>query len=371
MAPPLQISIPQTSTVGGSKSYTIYHISLTLPLRVHVLQKRYSDFTSLQALLVSQTGLPPPVPLPPKSWLRSTVSSAALTAERRAGLESYLRGIVDSDDPRWRQSSAWREFLSLPAQLTATNETAQADALDPQAWLALHRSVKTHIHTARLALRKRDAAGTAQEQHSASAEAKGEMVKAASGIARCEGALKGYSSADSGGWGSGEAGQLGEGELRRRRDMLFAARKEVEGLETQLRSLSLSERGDGGRGAGAAAVATQADKAALWAGTSTGDAVASGQVRTGRVLGGGAAKETDKTRELDNAGVLMLQKDVMAEQEQDVMELGKAVSRMKEMGILINEELVVQNQMLGMLEQDVDRVQGKLDVGKKRMAKIH
>ncbi|GAM84802.1 hypothetical protein ANO11243_028030 [Dothideomycetidae sp. 11243] len=381
MAPPLQISIPQTSTVSSgaaSKSYTIYHISLTLPLRVHVLQKRYSDFTALQAQLSQQTGSSPPVPLPPKSWLRSTVSSAALTAERRAGLESYLRAIVESDDPRWRQSSAWREFLSLPANLVAssTNSAKRDDgeSLDPSAWLALHRQVKTNIHNARLALRKRETATSAQEQHAASAEAKGELVKAATGIARCDGALKTLSSSDSsGGWDSnGSANNsLGEGELRRRKDYLFAARKEVEGLETQMRSLSLPNAASSGRTSDSLgpAAATQADKAALWAGTSTADAP---QRATGRVLGGGAApaKETDKTRALDNAGVLQLQKDVMAEQEQDVLELGKAVGRMREMGILINEELVVQNQMLGMLDQDVDRVQAKLDVGKKRMAKI-
>ena len=85
---------------------------------------------------------------------------------------------------------------------------------------------------------------------------------------------------------------------------------------------------------------------------------------------GGPLKETDKTRELDNSGVLQLQKQVMEEQEQDVLEIGKAVSRMKEMGIMINEELVVQNQMLNLLEGDVDRVQGKIDVGKKRIEKI-
>jgi len=44
---------------------------------------------------------------------------------------------------------------------------------------------------------------------------------------------------------------------------------------------------------------------------------------------------------------------------------------MKEMGIQINEELVVQNSMLGLLEQDVDRVGGKIDVARKKIGKIH
>jgi hypothetical protein len=36
------------------------------------------------------------------------------------------------------------------------------------------------------------------------------------------------------------------------------------------------------------------------------------------------------------------------------------------MGIMINEELGIQNEMLGLVEEDVDRVQGKIDVGRRR-----
>ncbi|KAF2226081.1 hypothetical protein BDZ85DRAFT_232330 [Elsinoe ampelina] len=375
MPPPLQISIPTTHTSPSPSPHTVYNITLTLPLRSHILQKRYSDFLTLHSTLTSETKLAPPLTPPPKSWLRSTVSSPDLVETRRRSLESYLRAILDADDSRWRQSAAWRTFLSLPANLVAkpasssSSSTAAAaapgpDALDANAWLALHREIKSRIHEARLALRQREQASTTTEQHAAAAEVKAALVKAATGIARCEGALKTLADGDS--WGGG----LGDGEVRRRRDLLVAARKEVEGLETQLRGLAVKSLGPGGEMG--SAVASGADKKGLWEGTavaSGGAGQGKGPIKTGRVLG--AHKETERTRELDNKQVLQLQKDVMVEQEQDVLEIGKAVSRMKEMGILINEELVVQNQMLGMLEGDVDRVQGKLDVGKKRIAKIH
>ncbi|PNS20080.1 Vacuolar morphoproteinsis protein 7 [Sphaceloma murrayae] len=362
MPPPLQISIPSTTTSTTSPPHTLYNITLTLPLRSHILSKRYSDFLTLHTSLVSETKTPPPLALPPKSWLRSTTSSSALTETRRRQLESYLRCILDSDDNRWRQSRAWRSFLELPASMTERKAGTTGDAeerLDANAWLAVHREIRNWIHEARLGVRKRELATTATEQHAGSAEVKAQLVKAATGIARCEGALKGLGGEAGDGWGV----TLGEGEVRRRRDMLAAARKEVEGLETQLRSLASSSLGAGAEMA--SAVASQADKKGLWEGTSAGPGR-----KTGRVLGG-PAKETERTRELDNRQVLQLQKDVMEEQEQDVLEIGKAVSRMKEMGILINEELVVQNQMLGLVEADVDRVQSKLDVGKKRIAKIH
>ena len=60
----------------------------------------------------------------------------------------------------------------------------------------------------------------------------------------------------------------------------------------------------------------------------------------------------------------------MQEQDEDVLSLGKTVAKLKDMGMMINEELVVQNEMLGLVEQDSDRLQGKIDVAKSRIKKI-
>ncbi|KAK5243066.1 hypothetical protein LTR40_012589, partial [Exophiala xenobiotica] len=80
--------------------------------------------------------------------------------------------------------------------------------------------------------------------------------------------------------------------------------------------------------------------------------------------------ETAETRELDNQGVLQLQKQKMADQDLDVDELRKIVQRQKELGIAINQELEVQNEMLRMVDEDVDRVQGKINIAKRRIGKI-
>ncbi|KAH0361625.1 Phox-like protein, partial [Aureobasidium melanogenum] len=367
MAPSLQISIPTTSTAEqDGKKYTLYHVQLALPVRTHETRKRYSDFTSLHDTLVSQTGAAPPTPLPPKSWLRRTVDNPALTEQRRRGLEAYVRAILDAQDARWRSSTVWRHFLGLPNDDKQSKIKQQNDSVaDPAAWLDLHRDVKNQLHDARQLLKKRDAAATAQEQHAISANAKAALVRAATGLARLDDALTKAATKtkedDDGGWG--QASRLGEGEIRRRRDMLGLARAETESLESNLKSLVVKPQGSMLSASSAAAAASDSDKRALW-----GDAPAA---RSSRRVLGGPAQETDKTRELDNSGVLQLQKRIMGEQEQDVLEIGKAVTRMKEMGIMINEELVVQNEMLNMLDTDVDRVQGKIDVAKKRIKKIN
>ncbi|EMD00624.1 hypothetical protein BAUCODRAFT_99996 [Baudoinia panamericana UAMH 10762] len=381
MAPALQISIPTTSTATppNSKPYTQYHVTLQLPLRKHEVRKRYTDFLHLHEALISQTSQPPPAPLPAKSWLRRTVNNDALTAERRQALEKYLRAIIESDDGRWRSSSAWRTFLNLPSGTSTVGADGKLNAgggggggiTDPTQWLETHRDLKSQIQSARQKLKQREAATTAAEQHSLSAEAKAGLVRAATTIAQLEEGLRGLGkTSEEAGWGGGGSKRLGEGEVRRRKDLLGAARKEVEGLEGLLRSMATSagkaanggtSSSSGGPGSGGA-VASTADKEALWRGH--GPAKPSG-----RVLGA-PLKETERTRELDNGGVLQLQQQIMQEQEEDVLSLGKTVARLKDMGIMINEELTIQNEMLGLLEGDVGRVQGKVDVARKRIGKI-
>jgi regulator of vacuolar morphogenesis len=90
---------------------------------------------------------------------------------------------------------------------------------------------------------------------------------------------------------------------------------------------------------------------------------------SGRVLGA-PVPETDKTRELDNEGVVQLQRQLMRDQDLDVEELGKIVRRQKEMGLAINSELELQKELLDKVDQDVDRVKGKIDIAKKRVNKI-
>lgn len=365
---PLDITIPQTSTASSNgKTYTLYHISLNLPLRKHQVKKRYSQFVDLDSALSQQTGSSSPTSLPPKSWLKSTFSSKALTSERQRGLETYLQAILDNTDSKWRSSPAWRDFLNLPSQ-NISNESSDGDPthiLDPSEWLQTHREIKDYIHSARVALKKRDQATNISEQHILSAESKAALVRAAARLVQCEQGLQSSTTT------SKTAGPS-PAELRRRRDMLLASRKEVESLDTALKArmpARLDTSTNTASATSAPIIANDPNKSHLFDTDST-TAQQRSQTRPGRVLGGPPIKETAATRELDNQGVLQLQQTIMAEQDQDVLVLGQAVARMKDMGIMINEELVVQNEMLKVVDADADRVQSKIDVAKKRIAKI-
>ncbi len=231
-------------------------------------------------------------------------------------------------------------------------------ASEPQVWLDLHREMKGQLHDARLFLGRRDAATSAQAQWEAGANAKRCLVKAGGLLGNLEEGLKIMGEAEKRREGSG----LGAGELRRRGDLLGSARVEREGLEKLAVSLAVKAQSKSttvnGNGA-----ATQQDKNALFGGPTV--------ARTsGRVLGA-PVPETERTRELDNEGVLQLQKQMMADQDLDVEELGKIVRRQKEMGLAINGELELQNEMLRRVDEDAERVGNKIAVAKKRVGKIN
>jgi len=361
MAPQVEISIPNTTVSGTSKPYTIYNITLRLPLRSFTVQKRYSDFLALHSGLTDQAGSPPPASPPAKSWFAKTVSNPQLTEERRQALETYLKTINEIDDSKWRATSVWRTFLNLPSSF-ASQTSSKAGALhsvitgpagggapitDPVVWLDCHRDLKAQLQDARLSLTNRDQASTPQKQHEASAAAKSSLVKAGSMIKALEEGLTNIQKSSDEAWGSQK---LGEGEIRRRKDLIATAKKDRDGLENLLNAMATKSKLD-------TAVASIQDTQQL---------MGSKPKPSGRVLG----KETAETRELDNQGVLQLQKQKMEDQDLDVEELRKIVMRQKELGIAINQELEVQNDMLRMVDEDVDRVQGKINIAKRRIGKI-
>ena len=362
MASQVEISIPTFSTLTDPKTHTVYNISLRLPLRSFTVQKRYSDFLALHNSLTSQTNNTPPFALPRKSYFTSTTSSPALAEERRKGLESYLVGVNSTNNGTWRNTSAWRTFLNLPSNATARSTAASnlhsaavssgAVVNDPVVWLDQHRELKNHLHDARLQITKRDQAGAAQTQHEAAADAKKSLIRAGTILRNLEDGLKVIDSGSA--WSNG---RLGEGEVRRRRDMLSSAGREKEGLENLLSAMAAKSALD-------RTVASVQEKKGDLVGSSRSNGGAN--LSSGRVLG----KETGKTKTLDNQGVLQLQQQLMKEQDEDVSVLAQAVIRQKELGIQIQEELAVQTDMLNMLDEDVDRVQGKLDVARKRVEKI-
>ncbi|KXJ88902.1 PX domain-containing protein [Microdochium bolleyi] len=371
MAPPAEITIPSTSLhtpSDSSKPYTLYNITLRLPLRTFVVQKRYSDFATLHQALTSHVGSPPPNPLPGKSWFKSTVSSPELTETRRHGLESYMRAIAESPDRRWRDTSAWRTFLNLPNTGNSTGNSAasvrtggtagygrippnkdaanKAAAQDPGTWLDLHGEMKRDFQEARRSLAKRDSAADNSSALEAGSAAKKALVKAGGLLTVLAEGLRYIQ----------DSRRIGDGEIRRRKDLIAAARVEREDLEKLSATISASAR------TSQKTMPSAADKAALLGGNSKPRA-------GGRVLGA-PLPETERTRELDNDGVVQLQRQMMDEQDEDVDALAKILRRQREIAENIHREVEEQTEMLDHVNHQVDVTSGKITVAKNRTKKI-
>jgi regulator of vacuolar morphogenesis len=231
---------------------------------------------------------------------------------------------------------------------------------DSSDWLDKHSDLKGSLQDARRWLTAREQATAATAQHEAAANAKKSLLRAATLISSLEESLGRLSGSSSDSW-SGE--KLGDGEVRRRRDMVSSLRKEKDGLENVLNSMAV-KAAMSSSGTTSSAAVTESQKAGLFKGASTSNSTSSR-----RVLGG-APVETERTRELDNEGVLQLQQQIISEQDEDLVDLTTVVRRMREMGVEINREIVEQNALLGLFEEDVERVDGKVRIAKKRIAKI-
>ncbi len=85
---------------------------------------------------------------------------------------------------------------------------------------------------------------------------------------------------------------------------------------------------------------------------------------------GAPLPETESTRELDNEGVVQLQRRLMEDQDQDVESLARIVRRQKEMGLAIKDEVDMQTQMLDQLDLDMNRADAKIKVAKDRARKL-
>jgi regulator of vacuolar morphogenesis len=218
-----------------------------------------------------------------------------------------------------------------------------------------------------------DETTAATAQHEAAANAKKSLVRASTLISALDEGLSRLGGANTKGGSDDWSGEkLGDGEIRRRKDMISGLRKERDGLDSVLNSMAVKAAISGSGAAShnapstSSAAVTESQKAGLFKG-----AASAKQSSSRRVLGGAPAQETDKTRELDNEGVLQLQQQIIAAQDEDLVDIATVVRRMKEMGVTINKEIVEQNAMLGLFEEDVERVDGKIKIAKKRIDKIH
>ena len=123
-----QIAVPSFEYKEHPTQHVVYAVQITMPDRTWTVYRRYTDFCNLHEQITPPI---PPAPLPPKHRLKQTwrmiTGLGGLLANteiqkhedkldleiRRAGLEKYLRAIVASPSPHWRETDAFMTFVDV------------------------------------------------------------------------------------------------------------------------------------------------------------------------------------------------------------------------------------------------------------------
>ncbi|KAI8144789.1 hypothetical protein BJV82DRAFT_643984 [Fennellomyces sp. T-0311] len=370
------IFIRETDTRQHPKPHTVYRVEIHAAVRNWIIWKRYSEFAKLNSRLITlYPKNPPPVPLPGKSIFPSTFGNPGRIEQRRRNLEDYLRGILSSRDDRWRQTDAWKEFLSVPTGRPLDASTMYTS----ENWLDEYNDMTNIVRDIRSLINKRGAHAARNEisaSHNCTLQAKKLLLLLSTRISNLESGLNGLA------MGQTAEAAMAEGELRRRQDMLHTLKSEK---DTLMKLVNSTRQEQLYAPSPAASAQKQADRKALldtsddynygFPTTKSATPSASPQPRrrNGRAFGAQAkafANETEETRGLDNEGLMAYQQQVMSDQDQQVEQFSAILARQRQLGYAIGDELEAQNQVLDELDSGVDRTNVKLKFAKKKLGAI-
>lgn len=336
--------IRSTETRSIPKPHVVYRIEVHAANRTWSVWRRYSDFVALQEGFKK----PPPTALPQKHWFASSVGNPVQIEERRRGLELYLRSLLEQSDSQWRDSIEFKEFLNIPK-----TENIK-DIVTSQSWMDAYTATQVLARDVRAQLNRKETSQTAAASHAAGADARKLLSKLSTSLSALEQGLEILATeADS----TGKV--LSEGELRRRTDLLNGLRNEREVLTKM-----------------AAAVVPTSPSPSSAAFKSSSPEPSTGVRPSRRTFGKPAnippplAVETDETRPLENASLMQLQQRMMDDQDTTLEQFSAILRRQKELGTAIGNELDLHNEMLDDLNDDVDRVGGKLKGARRKLNKI-
>ncbi|KAI0704869.1 syntaxin [Cytidiella melzeri] len=346
------------------KPHTVYRIEIQASVRSWQMWRRYSEFDDLHTELTKSTGSPPPAELPPKHTTLSLFrvhTKPSLIEERRVGLELYLRAILSAKEEKWRESYAFREFLGVPAgkaQAEVGSLAGGSSQFTSASWLDEHIDMQARVRDVRADINKRDALsdrGDVSGSHQSNVQARKKLAAAFTRVDVLEDGLQQLA-----------MGGMSEGELQRRRDMVGRLRDDCATLSKMVTVARLTSRGLGS--ASERNPTSEGDRAALLgpAESSTGG----NQFRRPVTRVFGQPKETEKTRPLDDSGLVQLQQSQMDQQDAQLAQLSTILLRQKQLGLAIGAEIGEHIEMLDDLSNEVTRVGDKLSSAKKQLNRV-
>jgi len=388
--------------LDSSKPYVLYSIEIGTKLKSYTISRRYSQFERLHRDLkveldsASCRWLPT---LPPKSasvvgFLTGSalINQPSKLAERQAGLERWLKTVLVHKELKDKtcKSRALMDFLELTSiphsnsSLASKANTADDTPSNPftsQSWLAEHNEIRASVREMYDLLSRRDELLQPHQTTSTSAslaelnrinlEAKRNLENLTARLARLTDSLKQFTQPN----GPKGRATLTEGEASRRLQLVSNLQDDCERLSKKI--LARADIGTGIRQTNQllSSEAASRDRAELL-GFHSNRSISR---PTTRILGAGgslpssfAAEETSETRQRDNRQLMdhQLHQVIGQNQEAKLKSLTEILSRQKQLGLMIHQELEEQNEILDDLDRDVDSATKKLKDATKKINQL-
>ncbi|ANB13712.1 hypothetical protein AWJ20_4655 [Sugiyamaella lignohabitans] len=341
----MNISIPGYSET----SPTYFNIQISFDRTTYHVKRRYSEFVKFVEAIEEEMGEQAPVDLPGKKWIGT--KNREFLDDRRRALELFLRALAKKDE--WRESLAFMDFLEVSKHAKSESSVAAKARGD---WLKMESEASSLIQKA---LKSKQLMASGIGGPTEAAEHRRLVVLSRSKIKHLESVLSSDNS-------------LGDGEYRRRRDI-------VQNLKLALRngentsSSPFGSNMSSGAGNGISSAFNQTSSLSGASGTGVSSPLSSrspSRTSTPTRILGAPAPETGRTRQLNNSGLLALQKSDMEEQDRTVESLRQTIEQQKRLGLAINEELTFQNQLLDELDDETHRVNSRLNQAKRRTGNL-
>lgn len=284
-----------------------YSIVVTLSGgEVYEIEHRFNDFLDLTSELEEEVAETCPVPAPKKRWLPFGASDEVLE-DRRMGIEVMLRALIR--DPLFSETLALQRFLDV-------SRHRLGKSADGASWVAKTSEISRML---------------ADVRQSTGNHARERLIQARAANGHLQELLD-------------SSQKLGQGEKNRRQLQIDNYTQAIMGL-------------DGSRGVTAPIDYNSSNQRA--------SLFQRNEPRKGRVLG-----ETDTTKRLNNHGLMDHQQLTMENQDEEIEQLRLSVARQHEISTVINEEVMKQNNLLDDLDEDVHRVNARVNQARRKTAKI-
>lgn len=319
----IEIWIPKIDQIG---QITMYNVEIRNASSVAKCTKRFSDFLELRDALKLDWDLPSRL----SSYYKSKQN---VTDERKTALEELVRYILNNDS--LKLDDRVLQFFSLPKSFILEDDMVNNDKAklelkskttvdSPQKWMVTYKLSNSTLQDVRNKL-----------------FGNYDIVDIKSKLRTVESNLEPLLNFIS------VSNELSEYDRKSRKDLLINLKREFIDIQKLASELMIAPNPPS---------------------TSLQSQTLNNSNRAGRMLG--KPKETELTRKFDNKGLLQVQKDTIKSQDEDLDQLREIIYRQKQMGMAINEELSIHNELLNELNDSVDSSEQKLSTARHKINKI-